>query len=463
MSTRPLYIPKDKRQFGLKIDCGECGTLVTDVCKKSCSALENCKFGHKHSFKVIVYEPNSGKRRTKNLETRDYKEAIIEAAIFQKEVKAEKQKEIINKEEPIQASTQSAPLLIESMAKYMAFMHGAESIPEMKRRARSTAHCKQVERTFLQFVKCQKDNYDIKKITIEQVNSDMTNRFHSFILSRKLSGRNYDLTMGTMSTFYNHLLKEGKAKVNPFLGFVRRTIQANKINVLTSKEYEAILKVYENPELFKRSVGKEKKDYYRSWVSPAIKIALMSGRRGEELIKSKWSDIETDENNQMQSLTVIDYKVSRQQNRLETNPKRISVPITEEFKNVLMELGYEKLKESEQYIIGNEETMDRHTMKIFLGRSFSHAWGQTEFSKNKKASFKILRKCYLSALSAAIGISNARVISQHSDTKILQTNYVSAEILGLTAKNFSVFSKTEERQAELNKLRQSHNGLSLEK
>jgi hypothetical protein len=166
----------------------------------------------------------------------------------------------------------------------------------------------------------------------------------------------------------------------------------------------------------------------------------------------------------MFAINVTDFKVSRQQNRLADNPKKISVPITQELEAFLLENGYEKFKGSEKYIIGNEEEMSRDTMRKFISKSFTHYWEQTDFSKSKHASFKTLRKTYLSSLAAAIGIGNAQVISQHSDTRVLSEHYVSDKVIGLTAKNFSVFPSEEDvRQKELHELRKSTNGISLEK
>jgi hypothetical protein len=219
------------------------------------------------------------------------------------------------------------------------------------------------------------------------------------------------------------------------------------------------------PELGKRKVGKEEKNYWKEWLIPAIKCLAYSGKRSEEILCSKWGDIETDSNGYMVSLTVTDFKVSRQQNRLETNPKRIKTPITAELQEVLEnELGCKKfIEKNEQYIIAPNEQMNRESMKILLGRAFSHFWEQTEFSKTKKASIKILRKTFLSSLSSEIGIHNARIVSQHSDTRVLQEHYVSSQVLGATAKNFSVFNRDKERQEELNKLRKSNNEISLER
>ncbi len=465
---KPLEKPQSRGDFGLKVDCSFCDTLVSG-CRLNGKSLACCAHPECLSYKIIGYEKGTGKRRTKNLKTKIYKEARVEAALFQNELKNNKRPEpsiqtpeiIVPAKVEIQTAT--TPLLINEMGSYMAFLRGADTVPEHKRRARSEAHCKSVENHLFEFIKAIKDDYIVKEIRINGVSEDMIGKYHKSILSRNLSPRSYNKMIGAMGTFYNHLKRNGKINANPFSGIIRKP-ETHKISVLTKEEFDALINVLQKPELGKRNVGTETKDYYREWVLPAVKIGLMSGRRAEEILRSKFSDIETDENGEMVNLSVIDYKVSRQQNRLEDNPKRINVPLTEELKQVLRELNYEELKDSEEYIIGNSEAMDRQTMKVFLGRAFSHYWEKTDYAKTKKASYKILRKTFLSSLASSIGISSARVVSQHSDTKVLEEHYISTQVLGMTAKNFSVFSKSEERQAELNKLRKiGKEEISIEK
>lgn len=470
--TKPLQVPNSRGDFGLKIDCPFCDTLVTK-CRHTGKELKFCPYLERLSYKVIGYDKTTGKRRSKNLTTREYRDALAEAAIFQQELRNKKAedvrpepKEVTLQEKEIthpqpEASNVRSPLLVEEMSSYLSFLEGSESVPEHKRRARSKEHCREVSKTLLEFVKCLKDTYQVKELHASDINEDMIGLYHKYILSRGLSPRSYNKRIGEMRTFCNHLIKQGKININPFVGVINRP-ETHNFSVLTKEEYEALLKVI-GADYGKRKVGKEFKNFYREWIIPAIKIGIMSGRRVEEVVRSKWSDIETDTDGNMNCINITDYKVSRQQNRLEDNPKRIKTPVTAELKEVLDQLGYSEFKGTDNYIIGNDENMDRATMKKFLGRAFTHFWEQTEYSKTKKASFKILRKTYLSSLAASIGISNARVVSQHSDVSVLQEHYVSAQVLGMTAKNFSVFGKNEERQAELHKLRQSNHEVSLEK
>jgi integrase len=465
---KPLENPKSRGDFGLKVDCSFCDTLVSG-CRLNGKALAFCAHPECLSYKVIGYK-KTGKRRTKNLQTRIYKEARVEAALFQNELKNNKKPEPsiqtpeIIAPPKVNIQTAPTPLLINEMASYMAYLRGADTVPEHKRRARSEAHCKSVENHLFDFIKSIKDDYKVKEITITGVTEDMVGKYFKSISSGTISPRSFNKSVGILQTFFNHLKKNGKINANPFSGIIRKP-ETHKISVLTKEEYDALVDVLHKPELGKRKVGTETKDYYREWILPAVKIGVMSGRRAEEILRSKFSDIERDENGEMLTLSVIDYKVSRQQNRLNDNPKRITVPLTEEIKKVLIdELNYEKLKDSQDYIIGNNEMMDRNTMKVFLGRSFTHYWEKTEYSKTKKASYKILRKTFLSSLASSIGISSARVVSQHSDTKVMEEHYISRQVLGITAKNFSVFSQTQERQAELHKLRKIDNKeISIEK
>ncbi|HTA26655.1 MAG TPA: phage integrase SAM-like domain-containing protein [Bacteroidia bacterium] len=464
---KPLQNPKGRGDFGLKVDCSFCDTLVSG-CRFNGKSLASCPHPECLSYKVIGYEKETGKRRTKNLSTKNYEEALIQAARFQKELKEIKKLEVAvpahSEIAPPKMEKENipAPFLVSEMASYMAYLRGADSVPEHKRRARCEAHCKNVENHLLGFIKAIKDDCKVNEIRIDEVTEDMVGKFHKSILSRNLSPRTYNKSIGTLQTFFNHLKKSGKINSNPFYGVLRKPVTTD-IKVLREEEFDALMAAYENPEFGKCIVGNEHKDYYRQWCIPAIKIMLTSGRRVEEAIMAKWNQIRIDSAGEMASLEVIDYKVSRQQNRLHDNPKKISVPITMELRQILMDSGYESFKDSDRFIIGNDEVMDRQTMKVFLGRSFSQFWSKTEYAKTKKATLKICRKTYLSSLAAEIGIANSAVVSQHSNSKILQQHYVSAQVLGTTAKNFSVFSKTQERQAELNKLRKSGNGLSLEK
>jgi len=89
MNKKPLYIPPDKREFGLRVYCSAkgCDSLMLEKCKLSGKSLQLCKEG-KHQFKVIAYEQLSGKRKTKTLTgVEDLKIALVQAALFQHQVK----------------------------------------------------------------------------------------------------------------------------------------------------------------------------------------------------------------------------------------------------------------------------------------------------------------------------------------------------------------------------------------
>ncbi|MBC7865764.1 MAG: hypothetical protein IAF38_22515 [Bacteroidia bacterium] len=464
----PLYIEKDKDDFGLRVDCAECGTLPGAICRKSCMPIMACEFGHRHSFKVIAYEKHSGRRRTKNLKTRDWKQARLEAAQFQKEVKesispkVQVEKPIVN----ILEKQNHSLLLTEGMALHVSYLRGEQNIPDHQRRARSEGHCRPVEKCYLDFISCLKKDYPVKNLTVNQVDQNMVGRFHSLLESRNPAPRTYNININYMQTLFNFLKREGHATLNPFAGVIRKP-ETPKITVLNKEEYEAMLEIVQKPELgiCKLSSGISK-NYFRPWIKDFISAGIFSGRRIEELAKAQWKSINFDRE-EMQSLEVIDYKVSRQQARLETNPKRILVPITSELKNLLFSLGAERYKnDPDRYILAGDEEMSRDSIKKFVSHSFSHYWKQLPYSKDKQASYKTLRKTYLSSLAGAIGISNAQVISQHSDTKVLSDHYVSSLVLGETAKNFSVFPNKDQnkgRQKKLNELRKSEKNLSIER
>ncbi len=459
---KPLWIPKELRKFGLKVDCAKCDTLVYDVCRRSGLPLIACEFPECHSFKVIAYEKDTGVRRTINLLTRSVKNAQIEAAIFQKKIKdaCENNSEAMPLI-PTGPTVRDSILLTEALAKRVAFLRG-ENVPDHEKRIRSEKWCRQVEKIYLQFISCLGKDHNVKELTADQVDKYMVGKFHSHILSQGYEPRTYNMMMTAMKSLYLYLNQEGWAKTNPFANVPVRPERRN-ITVFNKEEYDAMLDITRDEESGFRKVGKETKQYFRKWVNPAIKFGLMGGRRIEEILQAKDTDIRFDENGEMTAIEVTDFKVSRQFGRLEDNPKKVLVPVTRELRDFLHENGITPSTIRSRYIIGDDETMSRETMKKFLSRSFSHYWSLLPYSKHKKASFKTLRKTYYSALAAAIGISNASVISQHSGARVLQDHYVSKEIINSTARNFSVFSSDGKRMKELHKLRKFQRELTLSK
>ena len=103
------------------------------------------------------------------------------------------------------------------------------------------------------------------------------------------------------------------------------------------------------------ATGKKRvRNFYRPWLADAFRVALETGRRREEIINLKFSDIVM-ENNGVSFIKAEDYKVNRIQNRKNESVKKyIFIPVTKSLKELLIHLGYEKYKETGNYILAPE-------------------------------------------------------------------------------------------------------------
>lgn len=234
------------------------------------------------------------------------------------------------------------------------------------------------------------------------------------------------------------------------------------IETITEEEYKRLLEIIQKPELGKSELQTgEVKNLLKPWMSDAVELGLDTGRRLGEVVQMKFNGIAVDDNGKPMYIKVEDFKVNRQKGNARENTKYIYVPITKSLQELLLRIGYEKYKGSDKYILAPEEKMERETISSFVSHSFTHYYKQLETGRD--LSYKCLRKTYISSLSASLGIDNARLITKHSGTQVMEEHYVDKKVIALTAKNFEVFNQDEKRKLELDKVRNSNHEITLER
>ena len=230
----------------------------------------------------------------------------------------------------------------------------------------------------------------------------------------------------------------------------RRKINSNP-EAITKNEYEALLKqiTVENGVKKYDSGVKPTRNLFRPWLSDGIQLALETGRRREEIINLKWSDIK--ESHGISYIITEDYKVNRIQSRTsEEEKKYIYIPITESLQTLLTKMGQTKFGDTNKYILAPEIDISRkRVMADVLSRGFSHFYDQLDTGRN--LTFKCLRKTYITNLQIHMG-ANTKSITGHSDNGVIERNYIDKKEIAKAAKDFNVFSKNE-RIEELNTIR----------
>lgn len=460
---RPLSIPKLKKWKGLTVYCYKCKTNVSEICKGTGKTIERCPFGERHIFKVYVHvKGTANERKTKKLETRDLDEAIRQAIEFQKKVN-EITYETENTDQNNETEKQAVPeLLIEALARDIGRLNN-EGVAEHRVKERSNDHIKDVERAFKVLLTCLKaKGYNLRTLRMDQLTDKMAGFIYSHLINQMgFKGRTINKYLSHYTSFITRHNQEYNVEIQNFFETSNRIVVNHTPVIIPNKEtFEAFLKKItpENGIKEYASGKKPKRNVYRSWLSNAFRLALETGRRREEIINLKFSNIIKDSNG-ISYIKVEDYKVNRIANRFnDTEKKYIFIPVTTSLNELLQEMDYEKFKDTENYILAPELKMNRkRSMSDVLSHGFSHFYSQ--LNTGKKLTFKSLRKTYITNLSIYMG-GNAKAITGHSDDSVIEKHYLDKQALVKAAKGFEVFPSETNRKNELEQHRNSKSNQS---
>lgn len=438
-SSAPLIIDKKDKVSGLYTYCGKCKRLIENrICSVTGKRLGTCKNTDQHGFKAIVSIPgtDSKKRKTRIFNTRNLNDAIRLKLEFEEELQSnDYQSTTIHVDTPIARPE----LLIECMAMYLGYLNN-EGVETHMVKVRTAKYIWEVENYFEKFCRSLKKNgIDHTLFKVSQLNDKVVALFHTFILDDlRHSNKTYNKMIALLRQFVDWLNnKKGYDLVNPFRSVQRRRENVNK-TVVTLDEFDRFLEVITPENGFQVLPSGERKNRYRTWLSDCFKLALETGLRREEFMTLRFSNIVSDQEGNPIFIEVDNYKVNRIKGGDAFHGQKKFVPITKGLMDLLIAAGYEKYRDSETYVIGNDEKPSRQTLIDVVSKAFSHFWKQTGIEKDVQ--LKHLRKTYLTALVEHFG-DKAPVISNHSGIDVLMKHYVNDQHLVTAAKGFSVFKK----------------------
>lgn len=431
--AHPLNIPKNKSIKGLFIYCNYCKSIIHNKCKKTNGSSLNCPHADTHVFKAVFYIPGSKKTRTRILDTQDVDEAIIQTIEFEKHLK-ENHYELQYTGEKFRRPE----LLLDCMGLYLDYLNNV-NVPAHRQKIRSQGHLNEVERYFRYFFACLKANdIEYKTLRANKVNDKLLGLFHRYLLDeKKYNNTSFNKVITIMKSFYNFLIdEEGYDFKNPFKRMNYRPVRPT-VETITKEEFEELLnKIRKEKGKQVLSTGENKYHYY-SWLKYAIQLALLTGRRRDEIINFKYSDIKCDSKGAMLLLESEDHKVNRAMSNYSDESKRlIYIPITRALRNLIIENDYHDYKGTDTYLLAPDKTTNRETLKNQMSKGFSHFYNQ--LATGRHLTFKCLRKTYITRLALSLGL-NARVITRHSGDDVLIKHYLDEKILSKVAQDFEVF------------------------
>ena len=280
---------KNNKIKGLCVYCTKCKIKVAGKCGSSGKRIGSCTYKDKHKYKVIAYIPGSDNAvKTKLLDTRDENEAILQAFAYRAEL------EKCNYSTKLVATKTTVPkTILDAMAYYIAFLNN-DTPHEQEHKQRTKAHLDEVSRYFNYFTEyLQTMDIDPSIFPFEKLDKNVVGKLKSYLLkTRNYAPKTYNKYIGLMRVFVNFLVEEFDFRIkNPFKGFKRLHSEIN-INTISSIEFHALLEVIKlenGTQIYeeRKSKKKYKKNRYRPWLKDAMLLALLTGRRREEIVNMK--------------------------------------------------------------------------------------------------------------------------------------------------------------------------------
>jgi len=259
----------------------------------------------------------------------------------------------------------------------------------------------------------------------------------------KIEGTNGKIRNATINNYlkaykslFNYGVKYCGLTVNPFELVQLKKVNASKgVRTLTKEEF----KQFGEDVLSKKNIIKEyasgNKHYYRPFLLTIVKLALYAGFRNFQLAQLRWSNILLENGKLVNSIIEIeDFKTNHQHKLFGEEEKRFNyVRINYDLADLLMALGYEEFKNTNDFILEPTSVIQRDTLLNQASRSFREYMRLISPKRNIK--FKHIRKTHIDQMAEAVGLERTSQV-WHEDSSVTRANYVKFKTLIPTAEEF---------------------------
>lgn len=455
---------------GLRVRCSHCNTWVA-TCGETGAELRTCPHKEQLSYLAVVHIPKTKHGRVVRDLGNDLDTAIVKLAQLRADVKSGK---VTGKEGKRARPTPPTQLpevhvvqtvtnypqsmtLVNAMAKYMAFLNNV-NVPKHKQRDRSIGYKNDIARAFKYFCASLKEaGRDIPQYPLASISDDDVGIFCEYLERKDCSASTYNRYMSYFTSFLDWCAGNNYPVKNVFTEVVRQETETDSRSI-PQEQYEQLLKLITYENGFQKYPGskKETRNVFREYLTLGYQIGLLTGRRTEECIALRFSDIAND----IKTISVEDFKPNRIRNRKGKQRKFIHIPITPQLRSLIDGLGYEQHKGTDRYLLAPEITENRvKAISDALSRSFSHYHKQ--LNTNDTLTWKCLRKTYLTKLKIFLQKNASRIsvkdISNHSDDAVLEKHYFDQRLIAaaLADSGFEVFPSRELELAQTRKQTQA--------
>ncbi|MDL2143870.1 hypothetical protein QQY79_15185 [Flavobacterium tructae] len=423
-----MKILKYKKFTGLHIVCKKCNKLI----ENSQDAYKGCKHPiERQKYKAIL--KHNGNRKTRDLKSLDYDDAIKELLEFKHDLS-----------NPVKfISETSKPNLKPELFKDCILMYSDwlenVDVPFFEQKVRSKEYIRDTVgyicklKTYL-----ENNGYKTDKTTIHQVDKNIVNKYFEELYQKSKSIATYNHNIRALKGFYKFLIAtKGYSLINPLQYAKLKNEAPNPINVIDNDFYKIIncVKKENAIQTYKNGV---KKNRYRPYIKEAFELIAYTGMRITEAISIKYSDIILSNNGEIEYVIGVDYKYEKAHNHDKSKPEKVvPIPYSPELEDLLERLDYKNHLGEDSYLIGADENISRESM----AKQLSHSFG---FYRNKAGitspiGLKHLRKSFLTKIEAQTGLVES--LGYQKTKSVIQNNYlVKPEIAkAVKGKGFRLF------------------------
>ena len=403
---------KYKKFTGLHIVCKKCNKLieVTSAPYKGCSHPFS-----RQKYKAII--KLNGGRKTRDLRSMEYDEAIMELLDFKNE--------LLN---PIKLSiapkiVEDKPeLLLDCIMMYSDWLENVD-VPFFEKKPRTREYIRDTIGYVCKLKNyLDKQGYKTNTLTINQVDKSIVNKYFEELYKNSKSISTYNHNIRALKGFYKFLIvTKGYELFNPMASARLKNESPNPINIADS-DFDKIIQSCsdENNSIHVYKNGVKKK-MYRNYTKNAFEIIAYTGMRNTEAISIKYSDIILDENGELDYVMGIDLKYEKAHNYDQSkSTKVVPIPYSPELEDLLNRLDYKDHLGEDRYLIGPDEDISRDSMAKLLSHSFK--FYRDKSGVTAKIGLKHLRKSFLTKIETQTGLVES--LGYQKTKSVIQKNYM---------------------------------------
>ncbi len=392
-------------------------------CKKCKSDNPKCNHFESFTYKVRIHVPGTKKSvKSKILNSIVYSDAVTEAINFEKHLKSSNYETVV-----ANAEEQNDYSVIDSIIKYNHYLNGESEYAQFKKNI-TDGHRKELIRFCKYFAKTLKKNKNIELARIKDVSKQDVSNFYSWA-ENHYNPKTFNKCLNGVKGFFDFLIDIEEIEMkNPFRKYSRKQIPKTNIDSVTKEEFDAILEAVDKYSSIVVLGGKgERKNMYKPYLKDGFRLFLLAGGRREEIVDLRWSNIFVSVSG-VKFFRIQNLKVER---NLNVGGIYKYIPINSDLFDLLLEMGYQEKKQTDDYILLPERKIQSKTIMDSLSKAFSHYKKGAGIEKN--ISLKSLRKTYITWVHQVMQ-KETGLLTSHSTSKVLESYYIDPKILSLVEK-----------------------------